>query len=243
MNPLSCLFGLGLCFGSPGTGTPGADVVERAVTAVVAGAKRPAWQPDKATEVLVLTQAFYDGTKDLAAEFQQNYWNPSYGTRTRAKGKLKLKKPGMMVWDYDGKNDADYVADGEDLMMVEHDTRQVIRTKIEENNEVLAAMKFLFGGQKLIREFEVRYAKDDRVEKYGDGEHHVLELKPKNKNPHYKGLVLVVHHTTGRVDQFVVYNQDGSSNHFTLRNVRTNKGVADGAFTLRVPDGYVETRE
>lgn len=203
----------------------------------------PAWRPDTASEVLVMVQAFYDGTKDLQAKFTQRYWNPTYGEQKKTSGKLELKKPGKMVWDYSAGEDADYFANGDTLWMVEHDTRQVIKTSIAGNSEVNAALKFLFGGEKLTREFQVRYAKADKVERYGDADHYVLELKPKQANKHYKGLVLVIHATTGRVDSFVVYNTDDSSNYFQLESIKTNVGLNDALFDFKLPAGYVESVE
>ena len=205
--------------------------------------KQPAWRPEQASDVLVMVQAFYDGTADLQATFRQTYWNPTYGEAKKTSGTLKLKKPGKMIWDYKDGQDADYYANGETLWMVEHDTRQVIKTKVDDNSEVNAALKFLFGGEKLLREFRVQYGSKDRIERYGDADHYVLQLKPKQKNKHYKGLVLVVHATTGRVDSFVVYNTDGSSNYFQLRSIRTNSGIADKLFEFKLPSGYVETVE
>jgi outer membrane lipoprotein carrier protein len=203
----------------------------------------PAWAPDNASEVLVMVQAFYDGTADLEAKFKQTYWNPTYGEAKKTSGKLKLKKPGKMVWDYSDGQDADYYANGDTLWMVEHDTRQVIKTTVDGNSEVNVALKFLFGGEQLTREFRVRYADADRLERYGDADHYVLELKPKAKNKHYKGMVLMVHATTGRVDSFVVYNTDGSSNYFQLKGIKTNVGVSDKLFDFKLPAGYVETIE
>ncbi|NVB36480.1 outer membrane lipoprotein chaperone LolA [Pseudenhygromyxa sp. WMMC2535] len=206
-------------------------------------ATAPAWRPDSPSEVLVLVQAYYDGAGDLEAKFKQTYWNPTYAEAKKTAGKLQLKKPGKMVWNYADEQEADYYANGKTLWMVEHDTRQVIKTKVDENAEINAALKFLFGGQKLLEEFKVRYAKGDRVERYGDADHYVLELKPKKSNKHYKGLVLAVHATTGRVDSFVVYNTDGSSNYFELRNIKTNVGLKDGLFEFKLPSGYVENEE
>lgn len=203
----------------------------------------PAWAPDNASDVLVMVQSFYDGAADLEAKFKQTYWNPTYGEAKKTSGKLKLKKPGKMLWDYGDGQDADYYANGNTLWMVEHDTRQVIKTSVDGNSEVNVALKFLFGGQKLTREFKVRYAKTDKIERYGDADHYVLELKPKAKNKHYKGLVLMVHATTGRVDSFVVYNTDGSSNYFQLRSIKTNVGITDKLFDFKLPAGYVETVE
>jgi outer membrane lipoprotein carrier protein len=203
----------------------------------------PAWRPEHASEILIMVQAFYDGTTDLEAKFTQKYWNPAYQESRNTSGKLKLKKPGKMVWDYKDGQDSDVYANGDMLWMVEHDTRQVIKTSVADNSEINAALKFLFGGEKLTREFDVRYAKADKVKRYGDAEHYVLELKPKKTNQHFKGLVLVVHATTGRVDSFIVYNTDDSSNYFTLKNIQTNVGLADKLFDFKLPAGYVETVE
>lgn len=203
----------------------------------------PAWRPDNASDVLVMVQAFYDGTKDLEAKFKQTYWNPTYGEQKKTSGKLKLKKPGKMVWDYGDAQDADYFANGDTLWMVEHDTRQVIKTSVAGNSEVNAALKFLFGGEKLTREFKVRYADASKIDRYGDADHYVLELKPKAANKHYKGLVLMIHATTGRVDSFVVYNTDESSNFFQLKSIKTNVGLSDKLFDFQLPSGYVESVE
>src|SRR5690606_20677460 len=133
---------------------------------------------------LVMVQAFYDGTADLEARFKQTYWNPTYSEARKTGGQLKLKKPGKMIWDYKDGQDADVYANGDTLWMVEHDTRQVIKTTVAGNSEVNAALKFLFGGERLTREFEVRYAEADRVKRYGDADHYVLKLRPKKANKH-----------------------------------------------------------
>ncbi|TPV92994.1 MAG: outer membrane lipoprotein carrier protein LolA [Myxococcales bacterium FL481] len=208
--------------------------------APAAAAKRPAYRP-KASEVLLMVQAFYDATTDLQANFTQTYYNSTFRTETVTGGQLKLKKPGMMLWDYAGQAEHDFYADGKKLWIVEHDTRQVTTSSMDENPDLNAAMQFLFGGDRLVREFLVRYAKDDRIQKYGDADHHVLELKPKKKQSRYKGLVLVVHATTGRVDGFTVYNHDGSTNYFRLDGVATNRGLDAKTFKFEVPNGYVKS--
>ena len=241
MQNLACALTLGIsCFiGAESLSGLGLDEAPKTVVQ----AQGPAYRPE-ASKVLLLVQAFYDGTNDLQAKFEQTYYNPTYGTKpTTTRGTLKLKKPGRMIWDYKEKADADFYANGETLWVVEHDTRQVVSKKVDKSSDVSAAMKFLFGGQKLTREFHVRYASKERAKKYGSGGHHVLELKPKKKNPHYKGLALIVHATTGRVDAFVVYNTDGSSNYFKMSGIRTNKGIADKSFDFSIPRGYVESKE
>lgn len=220
------------------------SVTAQEATAKVAAAPAPA--PDikpSASAVLASVQSFYDGTTDLTCKFKQTYVHPVYGTRTVSTGDLRLKKPGMMVWDYEGKADPDFYVDGQKLWVVEHDTRQVVSQKVEGNSNLAGAMKFLFGGQKLIKEFKVRMAQDKQAKSYGMPGHKVIELKPKEQNPHYKSLLLVVDDLTGRVDSFVVRAQDNSTNHFVLTDVASNQNQAAKDFKYVVPKGYVETRQ
>ena len=253
MPALSCALSLGLlCLSSPFGGTgmelsfaPPTDKVIAPAAAPASPETKlaaPAWRPEKASEILTQVQAFYDATKDLSAKFKQTFWNPTFASKTVTEGDLRLKKPGMMVWDYAGKAEPDYYADGKKMWIVEHDTRQVVSSKVDGNSDLAAAMKFLFGGQTLMKEFKVRYTKNpEKLRLYGSAEHHVLDLKPRSKNPHYKGLLLVVHATTGRVDRFVVYNQDGSSNFFELTGLKTNRGFVETDFVFKTPAGYVES--
>jgi outer membrane lipoprotein carrier protein len=216
----------------------------QAAAAPAAAAPAPAPQiKPSASAVLASVQAFYDGTVDLTCKFKQTYVHPVYGTRTVSHGDLRLKKPGMMVWDYEGKADPDFYVDSQKLWVVEHDTRQVVSQKVEGNSNLAGAMKFLFGGQKLIKEFKVRMAPDKPAKAYGMPAHRVIELKPKEQNPHYKTLLLVVDDLTGRVDSFVVRAQDNSTNHFVLTDVNTNLNLAAKDFKYVVPKGYVETRQ
>jgi len=196
-----------------------------------------------ASAVLAGVQSFYDGTVDLLGKFRQTYVHQVYGTRTVSHGALKLRKPGMMVWDYDGAADPDFYVDGQKLSVVEHDTRQVVSQKVEGNTSLAGAMKFLFGGQKLIKDFKVRLAPEKPAKSYGMPGHTVIELKPKAQDPNYKTLLLVVDDPTGRVDAFVVRSQDNSTNHFVLSEVTTNKGLDAKEFKYKVPKGYVETKQ
>jgi outer membrane lipoprotein carrier protein len=219
----------------------GLSLAQAAPPAPVATTPAPAEK--SASAVLAGVQSFYDGTVDLVGKFRQTYVHQVYGTRTVSHGALKLRKPGMMVWDYDGAADPDFYVDGQKLSVVEHDTRQVVSQKVEGNTSLAGAMKFLFGGQKLIKDFKVRLAPEKPAKSYGMPGHTVIELKPKVQDPNYKTLLLVVDDPTGRVDAFVVRSQDNSTNHFVLTEVSTNKGLEAKEFKYKVPKGYVETKQ
>ena len=244
-----CAFSFGLLCSASIDLSLAPAAVEPAPAAAAPVAATPATPPppgpaDKtsAPAVLAAVQAFYDGTVDLSGGFRQTYVNQVYGTRTVSHGLLKLRKPGMMVWDYTSAADPDFYVDGSKLWVVEHDTRQVVSQKVDGNSNLAGAMKFLFGGQKLIKDFKVRMAPEKPAKTYAMPAHKVIELKPKEQNPHYKTLLLVVDDATGRVDAFVVRSQDNSTNHFVLTEVTTNKNLDPKDFKYKVPKGYVETK-
>lgn len=199
-------------------------------------------QPKKASTVLSKVQKFYAQANDLQARFSQTYYKASLSVLARSKGWLRVQKPHLMQWDYDGKGQ-DIFADGKEVWFVDHETRQVISSKVSAKDNVNVGLKFLFGDSALLRDYLVRYAKGTKLKRYGDAEHWVLQLKPRKKSPHFKGLVMAVHKQTGRVDRFVVYAHDKSSNYFELDQFQSNVGLSPNLFKKKIPDGYVQTRE
>ncbi|MCA9708252.1 MAG: outer membrane lipoprotein carrier protein LolA [Myxococcales bacterium] len=243
-SPIACVLSYGLMCASGDviTDVPPPTPLEPAVIAKDETPDEvPAEEAEKgeASKVLAAVQSFYDGTTDLRADFKQTYTHPVYGTKTVSKGKLSVKKPGKMIWDYEAENAADFYVTKKKLQVVEHDLRQVV-TRAVDTADFAGAEKFLFGGRQLVEDFRVRMANDRLIKAYGQAGHTVIELGPKKKNPHYKSLLLVVDDATGRVDAFVVRNADKSVNHFVLSGVGRNTGLTDAAFTFVKPKGYAE---
>src|SRR5689334_14680681 len=116
MNAIASLLSVSILLGS-GLRTVEPEDVTKMIIAQNPEAEEepsaPAWRPENPSDVLVMVQAFYDGATDLEAKFKQKYWNPTYGEQKTTSGKLKLKKPGKMVWDYSDGEDADYFANGD----------------------------------------------------------------------------------------------------------------------------------
>jgi outer membrane lipoprotein carrier protein len=191
----------------------------------------------QASLLLAKVQSFYDASRDLEAKFTQTYVHPVYGTKTVSKGKLRVKKPGFMVWDYDKDENPDFYVEGDRIWVVERDTKQVI-TKDVGSSDIAGAEKFLFGGRQLIDDFQVKVAGETLAKRYGMAGHTVIQLKPKRKNAHYVELLLVVDDGTGRVDAFVVRNTDKSTNHFVLSDLSTNVGLQTSDVKFSRPKGY-----
>lgn len=196
----------------------------------------------KASTVLEQVQKYYAGAKDFQARFKQRFWDPALGVDVTSHGWLRVQRPSLMQWDYDGKGQ-DIFVNGSDVWFVDHEVRQVISSKVSAKDNVIVGMKFLFGESALLRDYLVRFAKGSKLRRYGDADHWVLQLKPRKKNPHFKGLLIVVDKKVGRVDRFVVYAHDKSSNTFELKSFKKDVGFDAGIFKKKIPAGYVQTRE
>src|SRR5512133_970145 len=57
--------------------------------------------PAQATDLARKVQAYYEATRDLQARFEQTYTYSGFGRRQVSSGTLRVKKPGMMRWDYE----------------------------------------------------------------------------------------------------------------------------------------------
>lgn len=198
----------------------------------------PAAPKGKASQMLAMVQSFYDGTSSLQASFTQTYSNSVYGTKKVSKGVLKAVRPGKMVWDYAAADTPDIYVDGSRVWSVERDTKQVATRDIGKS-DIAGVEKFLFGGKQLTTDFRVKIAEDKLQKRYAPkAGQTAIRMKPKKKNPHYKELVLVVDDDTGRVQAFVLWNQDGSTNLFALSKIVRNGGLTAKDVKFVKPAGY-----
>ena len=64
-----------------------------------AAAGRP--PSEDAAALAAKVQATYERTRDLEARFAQTYTYSGFGRRQVSSGRVLVKKPGMMRWDYE----------------------------------------------------------------------------------------------------------------------------------------------
>lgn len=238
-GPLACVLSYGLmCAPGEVVEVPPAVALEPASDSGTGAAGEPTAPKGAASILLAQVQSFYDGTSDLSAQFKQTYVHPVYGTKKESSGNLRVKKPGKMVWDYDASDAADVWVDGKKVWVVEQDTRQVIHKDVG-TSDFAGAEKFLFGGRQLLDDFFVKMAPEALNKRYGKSGRETVLLKPKKKNPHYSQLLLVVD-PSGRVDAFVVLNNDKSTNKFELDGLDRNTGLPATDFKFKKPKGFVQ---
>lgn len=184
-----------------------------------------------AGEVVTQVQSFYTGSQQLTAIFRQTYTNATFGKKSISDGKVWIKKPGKMRWDYLGKNKSvkkSFISDGKMLWAVEHDNKQVFKKDLEQNM-LPVAVTFLYGKGDLSRDFVPNL---DMSGTYGSKSDYVLELTPRKPSAQYKKLYLVVDPSDFRVKQSIVLESSGNVNHFQFYSPDTKKLVKDSWFVF-----------
>jgi outer membrane lipoprotein carrier protein len=183
----------------------------------------PAAAPDQATDLARKVQGYYEATRDLEAKFQQTYTYAGFGRRQVSSGTLRVKKPGMMRWDYEKPTAKTIAVKGARLVQYEPDEHQAYVDEKFDASAMSAAVTFLLGKGDLAREFNL-----------SSGEGGTLVLRPKEPDPRVESIALTVG-PSGEVTATRVTDGAGNVNEVKLTGVRRNPGLAESAFEVKLP--------
>ncbi|HEX7124361.1 MAG TPA: outer membrane lipoprotein carrier protein LolA [Thermodesulfobacteriota bacterium] len=188
-------------------------------------------------ETALRVQQTYDQTRDLTARFTQESTSAALGRSQRAEGRVTIRKPGKMRWDYEGRSGKPgqvIVSDGKTLWIYNPEDRSVIKSEIGGALE-RTPLAFLMGLGELTRDFEVgRPPADLALGRPGDV---VLELTPKEAIAALQNLYLAVDPERALVTAALIVDPFGNRTRLAFEDIRTNTGVPESRFAFTVPPG------
>jgi outer membrane lipoprotein carrier protein len=198
-----------------------------------APAAAPAASTAGATALVDEVQAFYRRTGQLSAKFRQTVKNEVFGRTTVSSGRVYIKKPGKMRWDYFSKRDKSKVtrsqmSDGKMIWAVDVNGKWYYKQDLTKST-LPVAVTFLTGKGDLAREFNSKLLTGS---KHGSASDKVLELTPRKPSAQFKTLVLVIDPATFRVKKSIVTTATGDTNEFSFYEPDTTKMVADTWFVF-----------
>jgi outer membrane lipoprotein carrier protein len=170
-------------------------------------------------------QGYYERTRDLEARFAQTYTYAGFGRKQVSSGTLKVKKPGMMRWDYDAPAPKTIAVKGSRLVQWEPEENQAYVDEKFDATAMSAAVTFLLGKGDLAREFDLS------VDEMG-----ALVLRPKEADPRVESIALTVGED-GAVTATRVVDGSGNVNAIAFTGMKRNPGLADAAFDVKLPKG------
>ncbi len=220
-------------FAQDGDSKSKSETVKKAETTTESGDDKSEKKASGADAVAERIQEFYGKTGDFQADFVQTYHDLAAGSAKVNRGKVYIKKPGKMRWDYKkdtGKPDKLYVSDGKDFWVYEYDFKQVFKQCLK-NSQLKTSLAFLMGEGDLLEDFDVRFATDSSKAKPK------LRLKPKKPTAKYKELEFTVDPKTYQVTRTILFDPYGNMNEIVFSKPRVNKNLPDSGFDFKPPKG------
>jgi len=201
------------------------------LTIAVVGA---AAAPPTASELAATLQRKYDGVKDFSADFVHAYEGGVLRKQITERGKLQVKKPGKMRWEYIAPEEKLFVSDGVKMYSYIKQDKQVIVSDVPAADQATTPTLFLAGKGSLTRDFTPSLVDAPAGSPPGS---QGLKLVPKTRQREYDWLTLVVDPVSLAIRGLVTVDAQGGTSRFSFTNLKENVGMTDKAFEFKMPRG------
>jgi outer membrane lipoprotein carrier protein len=199
-----------------------------AILCAAASLEAVAKDPD---EVLARLQTWLDGTRDLECRFEQTLLSGAFGAGVREVGRLYVKRPGKMRWEYTKPDPKVAVLNDDTAALYLPEDRQLIRGDEAWSSSPLLVL--LSGEGRVDEVFEVEPWSDDPE----SGKAHRLRLIPRQEGQGFVEVIVTVAEPDFSIAEAEVLDEAGNRMHYRFRSVRRNRGVRDDRFVLDPPEG------
>jgi outer membrane lipoprotein carrier protein len=179
-------------------------------------------------------QKKYTTIKDFSADFTHTYQGGVLKKQITEKGRLLIKKPGKMRWDYTAPETKQFISDGVKVYSYIPADKQVIVGTVPQDDTASTPALFLTGKGDLTRDFTPSAGDVPPGSPAGT---RALKLVPRKAQPDYDWLVLLVDPASLSLRGMVTADSQGGTSVFSFTNLKENVGLADKEFTFRMPRG------
>ena len=171
---------------------------------------------------------------EFSADFVQRSYLKAMDIIDQASGKVYIKYPGKMRWEYEKPDRQIFITDGEKLWVYRPDDNQV---------QVGKAPSFFKGGKgasflsdiSLIRQkFDISLKKGEQDE---NDPFYYLKLIPREKTLDITDILLMVSKQTFNVVQIITIDLYGDENRIDLLNFVFGIKLDDSLFSFKIPAG------
>ncbi len=207
--------------------------------------------PASLKEVVSALEKGFAGLQDVQADFSQKTTISAINREQKGSGEVLLKRPAaataMFRFNY-SKPKQQIISNGKQVWFYTPDNKQVLVNSVSAmfagGNSI--ALTYLTGLGHVSRDFDVSFASEPQ-DKSGN---YQLELAPKKESQILAKLQLTVSaeaveqlRATGEVKNVfpiissVVQDAGGNKTRIDYSRPRVNKGLADGKFNFKIPEG------
>jgi len=179
-------------------------------------------------EIVDRLRSTYKDVSDMTADFTQRSSIEGFDEKVFS-GRLYLKKPGMVRWDYLKPEKQNIFIKGEKAILYLPRQRQAIVQNLSENPEAEPALGLLSDIERWRELFHIKVeeGKTDPIR---------LELRPK-KMPHIERVLVDLQKETFYIQGLTLFEKGGNRVSFVFSNIRPNRDLKEGFFDFKIPGG------
>jgi outer membrane lipoprotein carrier protein len=174
----------------------------------------------------------YNHLQTLQADFTEIYQGS--GVERTETGRLWLKKPGKMRWEYRSPEEKLFVSDGKTAWLYLPGEKQAHKSSMTQMEDLRSPLAFLLGKSKLQKELRLlSFVPDARPWKAEDV---MLRGVPRGLEDRVNQLLIEVtpEHTIARI---LIHGVDDSITEYRFSDQKENIDVADKQFRFAAPAG------
>lgn len=172
----------------------------------------------------------YAGKGFSAAFFQESMLKAMQISDT-AEGRLIVKRPDKMRWEYVLPDKQTIITDGQSLWIYRPEDNQVMVGKAPEFFGQGKGAGFLSDMKQIRKSFKIQKVSSENQA------YHRLELIPGKPSDDLSKIVLSVAKADFQVDQVVTFNAYGDETIIVLSDYQFDLNPDDGLFNMEIPDG------
>lgn len=187
-------------------------------------------------EVVKQLQARYEKTKDLQADFTQKTRIEGFQRPVTSSGKVYIKKPGRLRWDYLDPTVEEIYVNQDDVKVYVPEHKQVLVGKLTQMAASKAPLELLQGAARLEESFDIH---PTAGKERGVGGVRLLTLIPKAKESEsargLQRIVVEVFPKTYFIRTVALHEISGNVATFEFSNLKPNTGLGNDLFEFKTP--------
>ncbi len=187
-------------------------------------------------DVVKQLQARYEKTKDLQADFSQKTRIEGFERPVTSSGKVYIKKPGRLRWDYLDPATEEIYVNHDDVKIYVPEHKQVLVGKLTQMAASKAPLELLQGAAKLDESFDIAWTTG---KERGSGGIRLITLIPKAKDQestrNLQRIVLEVFPKTYFIRTVSLHEISGNVATFEFSDLKPNLGLGNEVFEFKTP--------
>ncbi len=177
-------------------------------------------------------QQRYEKIKDYQADFSQEAVLKLGQTTEKAFGKIYVKKPDMMRWDYDKPRRQQIIINKSEIIIYVPDEKQVMKDRVPQGSVNMTS--FITNIARIREDFNIAFYQNKKEPNSG---RYFLELTPKKEGMNIAKAVLDVSENDFLILKLSITDLQGNITNVSFLNIRIDAGIKDSLFAFKIPKG------